>query len=287
MPELPEVEIVRRGLARAMTGAVFSAIEARRPDLRFPLPKNFIRRLRGAAVEALGRRGKYLTASLSSGETLIMHLGMSGRFSVAGPDAASRTALDAADATNPLHDHVRFWMKGPNGSTRIDYNDPRRFGFMDIVDTQALDRSAHFRRMGPEPMSEDFTPEAFHAALAKRAAPIKAALLDQRIVAGLGNIYVSEALFGAGLSPRRRSRNVGRQGAFRLREAIRATLAAAIDAGGSTLRDFAGSDGALGYFQHRFRVYGREGEPCPVCKSVIRRIVQAGRSTYYCGACQR
>lgn len=287
MPELPEVEIVRRGLEPAMAGAVFTAVETRRADLRFPLPKNFAGRLVGARVAALGRRGKYMIAALSTGESLVLHLGMSGRFSVAARDLRNQKIQDRAGATDPAHDHVRFALSGPAGDARIDYNDPRRFGFMDLVETPALGESRHFAGMGPEPLGDDFTAPAFHSELRRRSAPAKAALLDQTIVAGLGNIYASEALFAARLSPRRKAKNISAEGARRLHAAIRATLNEAIDAGGSSLRDFAGSDGALGYFQHRFRVYGREGEACFACKRPVRRIVQSGRSTFYCASCQR
>lgn len=288
MPELPEVETVRRGLAPAMVGATFAKVVARRPDLRFPLPARFSERLCGARVDALGRRGKYLTAALSTDETLIMHLGMSGRFTVTAEKATRRPGdFHHANATDPAHDHVAFVLEGPGGRSRIDYNDPRRFGFMDLAPTASLETSPHFKGMGPEPMSDAFTPAALAAALKARSAPIKAALLDQGVVAGLGNIYVCEALFDAGVSPRRRSLSVGRGRLERLHQAIRATLAAAIEAGGSSLRDFAASDGALGYFQHRFKVYDREGAPCPLCAAPVRRIVQSGRSTFYCGKCQR
>jgi formamidopyrimidine-DNA glycosylase len=288
MPELPEVETVRRGLEPAMADAVFSAVETRRPDLRFPFPVGFARRLGGARVETLGRRGKYLTASLSSGETLVMHLGMSGRFTVAFGDRRGRPGdFHRAAPTDPAHDHVRFLVAGPQGDASIVYNDPRRFGFMDLVATAAIDRSVHFMTMGPEPLGPDFTPETLAATLRDRSAPVKAALLDQAVVAGLGNIYVCEALFEAGVSPRRKSANVSKLASRNLHKAIRMTLLRAIDAGGSSLRDFAGSDGALGYFQHRFKVYDREGEKCPCCSAAVRRIVQSGRSTYFCGKCQR
>ena len=288
MPELPEVETVRRGLAPSMIGAIFEAVEARRPDLRFPLPADFAKRLEGKRVEAMGRRGKYLTATLSSGETLIMHLGMSGRFTIVAPSKSGRPGkFHFESAARSAHDHVSFLMAGPRGRVRIDFNDPRRFGFMDIASTEGLDQSRHFAGMGPEPLDEAFSADALAAALAQRTAPMKAALLDQKVVAGLGNIYVCEALFSAGISPRRRASSLGPQRVERLWTAIRHTLIEAIDAGGSTLRDFAGADGALGYFQHRFKVYDREGEACPSCAGPIRRIVQSGRSTFYCGSCQR
>jgi len=288
MPELPEVETVRRGLEPAMVGAVFRAVETRRPDLRFPLPPRFAGRLVGATVQSLGRRGKYLTAALSTGETLIMHLGMSGRFTIAASGAGARPgAFHHAAATDPAHDHIAFLMDGPGGFLRIDYNDPRRFGFMDLAASAALSSTSHFKDMGPEPTEDGFTPAMLAAALAARRAPVKAALLDQRVIAGLGNIYVCEALFAAGVSPRRPASTLSQTRIARLHGAIRATLAEAILAGGSSLRDFAASDGALGYFQHRFKVYDREGASCPVCKARVRRIVQAGRSTFYCGKCQR
>lgn len=292
MPELPEVETVRRGLSPVMTGAVFTKVEARRPDLRFPLPPGFVSRLKGATVDRLDRRGKYMTAALSSGETLIMHLGMTGRFSIGDVDRAAPARgrpgdFYRADAPNPAHDHIAFWMDRGAARYRIDYNDPRRFGFMDLVATPDLAKCAHFIGMGPEPMGEDFTAARFRRALSGRSAPIKAALLDQSVVAGLGNIYVCEALYEAGIAPRRKAGSLGPGRTERLHTAIRRILAEAIEAGGSSLRDFAGSDGALGYFQHRFRVYDREGEGCPACGRRVRRIVQSGRSTFYCGTCQR
>ncbi|MFQ5564156.1 MAG: bifunctional DNA-formamidopyrimidine glycosylase/DNA-(apurinic or apyrimidinic site) lyase [Parvularculaceae bacterium] len=285
MPELPEVETVRRGLAPVMTGAVFERVEARRADLRFPLPSDFVRRLEGARVERLGRRGKYLLADLSTNETLIMHLGMSGRFTIAA--AGGKGEIRYAGGADPKHDHVTFEMADEARAARLVYNDPRRFGFMDLVATQELENCRHFIGMGPEPMSAAFTVEGLNAALAARAAPVKNALLDQRIAAGLGNIYACEALFRAGVSPRRRSASTAGARGARLHAAIRSVLKDAIDAGGSSLRDFAASDGALGYFQHRFAVYDREGEPCSACSAPVKRIVQAGRSTFFCGRCQR
>ena len=288
MPELPEVETVRRGLAPAMEAARFASVEIRRPDLRFPLPRDFRGRLEGNRVEALGRRGKYLIASLASGESLILHLGMTGRFTVSAGAGTSRPGdFYDSGATDPAHDHVSFIMRGPGGECRIDYNDPRRFGFMDIEPTAGLGQSRHFAGMGPEPMGPDFTPQALKSALSGRSAPVKSALLDQAVVAGLGNIYVCEALFRSKISPRRQARSVSAAKATLLHETIREVLAEAIDAGGSTLRDFAASNGAPGYFQDRFQVYGREGEPCPACGAAIRRLAQSGRSTFYCGKCQR
>jgi formamidopyrimidine-DNA glycosylase len=288
MPELPEVETVRRGLATAMDGARFLKVTANRPDLRFPLPQGFRERLEGATVVRLDRRGKYLVAPMSTGEALIMHLGMSGRFTVRSPDRKRRPGgFHRQQDASARHDHVRFEMRGPGGYATIDYNDPRRFGFMDIIATERLEASPHFAGMGPEPLGPEFNPGALSQSLSRRKAPLKSVLLDQAVVAGLGNIYVCEALFAAGLSPRRLAATMNAARARRLHAAIVEILSAAVAAGGSTLRDFAASDGSLGYFQHRFRVYDREGEPCGVCGRAIRRIVQAGRSTFYCGFCQR
>ena len=288
MPELPEVETVRRGLEPYLAGATIVSVVARRPDLRFPLPQDFARRVCGATVKALRRRGKYILLPLSTGEALIMHLGMSGRFTVTN-DAAARRHGDFhfARATNPAHDHVSIEVNGPAGLARIDYNDPRRFGFMDLAPTDTIEESKHFKGMGPEPLSEGFTAKVLHAALKGRAAPLKAALLDQSVVAGLGNIYVCEALWRAGLSPRRAAARVSGSAAGRLHQAVREVLEESIEAGGSSLRDFAASDGGLGYFQHRFSVYGRAGAPCPRCKGTVRRFPQSGRATFACGKCQR
>lgn len=288
MPELPEVETVRRGLAPALEGARIKSVRLNRADLRFVFPAGFARRLTGAEIGPLSRRGKYLLAPLSTGETLIAHLGMSGRFTVVTVDDAGKPGVfHHAQAVDPAHDHVELTVDGRLGAARVIYNDPRRFGFMDLAPTPSLNDCRHFRAMGPEPLSDAFTPEAFNAALAARQTPIKSALLDQRIVAGIGNIYACEALFQAQISPRRRASSVAGQRGLRLFGAIRRVLAEAIDAGGSSLRDFAGADGGLGYFQHRFSVYDRAGEACGVCGAPIRRLVQAGRSTFYCGACQR
>lgn len=288
MPELPEVETVRRGLEPVMSGARIVSAVARRPDLRFPLPPDFARRLAGAEIYALGRRGKYMTAALSTGETLIMHLGMSGRFTVKGGMAARRPGgFHFAGSTDPAHDHVILSVTGPSGGADIVYNDPRRFGFMDLASTAGLDRCVHFAGMGPEPLGGAFSAEALTSALKGKKSPLKQALLDQSVVAGLGNIYVCEALWRARLSPRRQAGRISAAAAGRLHGAILAVLREAIDAGGSSLRDFAASDGALGYFQHRFSVYGREGEPCPACGAPVRRFVQGGRSSFACGKCQK
>lgn len=286
MPELPEVETVRRGLQPVMEGAVFERVEARRPDLRFPLPEGFVGRLQGQSIESLDRRGKYLIAHISSGESLIMHLGMSGRFTIEETGKSRPGGFALAQECDPKHDHVVFEMAGPRPA-RITYNDPRRFGFMDIAPPGGLETSRHFAGMGPEPLGNGFSAQALKEALTGKTAPIKAALLDQRVVAGLGNIYVCEALYRAGVSPRRKAASVAGKRSDRLYGEIVAVLREAIEAGGSSLRDFASTDGALGYFQHRFDVYDREGENCRRCDKPVSRIVQGGRSTFFCAACQR
>lgn len=287
MPELPEVETVRAGLAPVMEGRRFVRVRTQRPDLRFPLPDRFAARLTGARLIALRRRAKYLVGDLDTGESWIAHLGMSGRFTVETQGAARGFGDYVYDAgADPKHDHVIFDLEG---GARVVFNDPRRFGFMDLVATQELSQSKHFAAMGPEPLGNGFSGLVLADALAGKKTPIKAALLDQSVVAGLGNIYVCEALHRAGVSPMRRAANVGPVRAERLAQAVRAVLNEAIAAGGSTLRDFAQADGSLGAFQNRFRVYDREGSGCvtPGCRGVVRRKVQSGRSTFYCSACQR
>jgi formamidopyrimidine-DNA glycosylase len=265
-----------------LTGGV-----ARRPDLRFPLPDGFVQRLTGARIERLQRRAKYLLAPLDRGDTLVMHLGMSGRFEIAGGEATRRPGefLYAAPA-DPKHAHVIFET---DGGARVTYFDPRRFGYMALIATDQLAVHPWFAGLGPEPLGPDFTGAHLARALAGRRQSVKASLMDQRIVAGLGNIYVCEALFRARLSPLRPAGEIGARALARLATAVRTVLEEAIEAGGSTLRDYAAADGALGYFQHRFSVYGREGQPClgPGCSGKIVRIVQAGRSTFYCPVCQR
>ncbi len=290
MPELPEVETVRRGLEPAMAGRRLLSVTLARPDLRFPFPDNFAARLTGTEIRSLERRGKYLLAPLGSGETLLMHLGMSGRFTVDmaanGRAAVADAAFAHARAVDPKHDHVVFALEA---GARVTFNDPRRFGYMDLAPTDHLETCRHLARLGPEPLSDQFNGARLAAALAGRATPIKAALLDQRVVAGLGNIYVCEALFRSGVSPRRRAGSLGRSRIERLAAAVKAVLAEAIAAGGSSLRDYAHADGSLGYFQHAFAVYGREGDACvrEGCGGVVNRIVQANRSSFYCPACQR
>jgi formamidopyrimidine-DNA glycosylase len=288
MPELPEVETVRRGLEPVLAAARLARVEARRPDLRFPLPDGFVQRLAGATILRLERRAKYLLAPTDRDETLVMHLGMTGRFEIEGAAGASgrpgRFALAAPP--DPKHAHVVFETEAGN---RVTFYDPRRFGYMDIVETARLPDSAWFKALGPEPLGPEFDAEHLARTFAGRRAPIKAALLDQRVVAGLGNIYVCEALHRAGLSPERPVGEIARRQLVALVRAIRAVLEAAIEAGGSTLRDYAAADGSLGYFQHSFAVYGREGEACPRprCGGQIGRIVQSGRSTFACDRCQR
>jgi formamidopyrimidine-DNA glycosylase len=282
MPELPEVETVRRGLLSSLEGHVVTHVLARRPDLRFPLPEHFRERLEGARVLHLRRRAKYMLAELSTGETLVMHLGMTGRFEIA---EHGQTLTPGAFALNgsvaPKHAHV---VLDTDAGRRLTFFDARRFGFMGLIRSDRLDEHPWFKGMGPEPLGPGFTATALAEALEGRQQAIKTLLLDQRIVAGLGNIYVCEALHRAGISPLRAGGKVSRPKLAALVEAIRVVLEEAIEAGGSTLRDFQAADGSLGYFQHRFGVYGREDEPClkPGCRGVIRRKVQGGRSTFYC-----
>ena len=350
MPELPEVETVRRGLAPTFVGGRIARAEARRPDLRFPLPERFVGRLTGRRVEDLRRRAKYLLADLDSGETLVMHLGMSGSFRVEQGEASlvgdaglglplpsgervgvrgRKAAGSVGQAEPPLtltlspqagrgerqavdlvpavahngsstsvgdfyydrskaaaHDHIVFHFE--NGA-RVVYNDPRRFGYMDLVATAGLETHPLFADIGLEPLGEAFDATALSAALQGSRAPLKAALLDQRRIAGLGNIYVCEALYRARLSPMREAGGLKPVETRRLLRAIREVLEAAIEAGGSTLRDHRQADGTLGYFQHAFAVYDREGVVCrhKRCGGIIARAVQSGRSTFYCSACQR
>ena len=287
MPELPEVETVRRGLEPVLAGARLARVEARRPDLRFPLPEGFVQRLTGARVDALRRRGKYLLADLDRGETLSMHLGMTGRFEIEGVGAPQRPGDFALAApADPKHAHVAFETEA---GARITFFDARRFGYMDLIETDRLDQHPRFLGMGPEPLEGGFDGAWLKRAFAGRRQNPKTLLLDQRIVAGLGNIYVSEALYRARISPLKPAGRIAARRLGPLADTVKAVLVEAIEAGGSTLRDYAGADGALGYFQHRFVAYGREHEPCvtPGCRGVIRRAVQAGRSTFYCPVCQR
>ena len=317
MPELPEVETVRRGLEPVLVGGRIARVEQRRADLRFPLPERFAARLEGRRVTALGRRAKYLLAHLDSGEVLLMHLGMSGRFTISPfsppprgegmgvggiPTADPRSVEDGewrpvatfvhATGGNAAHDHVVLHMA--SGAT-VTYNDPRRFGFMVLVAEDALDEHPLIRGLGVEPLGNALSAEYLAERAGGRRVDLKAFLLDQRIIAGLGNIYVAEALFRARLSPSRAAACLARKGgrpterAERLVPAIRTVLEAAIAAGGSTLKDFRHADGDLGYFQHQHMVYGRAGEPCatPGCRGIVRRTIQGGRSSFHCPLCQR
>jgi formamidopyrimidine-DNA glycosylase len=293
MPELPEVETVRRGLAPVMEGARFTRVEARRPDLRRPLPKNFVKRLEGQTVTGLGRRAKYLLADLTSGEVLLMHLGMSGSFRVAGEGGDTQPgAFHHERSQDRAHDHVVFHM---SSGARVTFNDPRRFGLMLLVPRAELTDHPLMREVGPEPLGNAFDAEMLASACAGKNTSLKAALSDQKVVAGLGNIYVCEVLHRARLSPRRNAATLAtRSGqptprAEALVGAIKEVLNEAVSAGGSSLRDHRRTDGELGYFQHHFRVYDRGGEPCPTpdCGGTVRRIVQNGRSTFYCPRCQK
>ncbi len=288
MPELPEVETVRRGLAPVMEGKRFAKVEVRRGDLRWPLPKGFAQKLNGKTVQGLGRRAKYLLADLSSGDVLLMHLGMSGSFRVGKDSAPGIYYHERSKST--AHDHVVFHMS--NGAT-VTFNDPRRFGSMKLVSRARLEDEPLLRSLGPEPLGNEFDAAMLAKACAGKKTSLKAALSDQRVVAGLGNIYVCEALFRARLSPKRIASTLAdrigkpNERAEKLVDAIKAVLKGAIEAGGSSLRDHRRADGSLGDFQHNFRVYDREGESCPSCKGKIKRIVQGGRSTFYCPSCQK
>ncbi|MDH3262516.1 MAG: bifunctional DNA-formamidopyrimidine glycosylase/DNA-(apurinic or apyrimidinic site) lyase [Paracoccaceae bacterium] len=283
MPELPEVETVRRGLVPVMEGRRIAAADLRRPDLRWPFPPGMAERLAGRRVERLRRRSKYILADLDSGESLLIHLGMSGRMLVSG---AMQGEFHHAHPAPAKHDHVVLHMEG---GARVTFNDARRFGAMDLVETARAEAHWLLAGLGPEPLGNEFHGAYLAGRLKGRAMPIKAALLDQRVVAGLGNIYVCEVLHRAGISPRRKAGRIAPPRVAGLVPIIREVLGEAIEAGGSSLRDYRQADGELGYFQHAFRVYDREGAPCPApgCGGTIRRIVQSGRSTFYCPDCQR
>jgi formamidopyrimidine-DNA glycosylase len=293
MPELPEVETVRRGLQPVMEGAKIVKAEARRKDLRFPFQKDFVARLTGQTVTGLGRRAKYLMADLGSGDVLLMHLGMSGSFRVeTRAKAQTPGAFHHPRGKDAAHDHVVFHM---SSGADIVFNDPRRFGYMKIVARDAIDAEPLLRGLGPEPLGNEFDANMLARSCAGKKTSLKAVLLDQRVVAGLGNIYVCEALFRARLSPKRQARTIAaRSGeptdhAGRLVEAIHKVLNQAIEAGGSSLRDHRQTNGDLGYFQHSFQVYDREGEKCRTagCSGVVRRFTQNGRSTFWCPKCQK
>jgi formamidopyrimidine-DNA glycosylase len=289
MPELPEVETVRGGLAPVLEGHRLARVEARRPDLRFPLPENFVQQLTGATVVSLKRRAKYLLARLDREDTLVMHLGMSGRFEITRPDGEDPERpgrFHYAPDPDPKHAHVVFETEA---GARVTYYDPRRFGYMSLVNTATLSLHPWFAGLGPEPLSDAFDAARLKLAFKERRQGPKTLLLDQRVVAGLGNIYVCEALHRSRISPFRPAGRISEPRLARLAVAVREVLTEAIAAGGSTLRDFAQTDGALGYFQHSFRVYDREGRPCvnEGCSGTIHRKVQGGRSTFYCPVCQR
>jgi formamidopyrimidine-DNA glycosylase len=300
MPELPEVETVRASLARALVGQRLDAIELRRSDLRFPFPERFAERLQGRTVDAVTRRAKYLRIHLDRGEILVVHLGMTGRFILASRGSGQATAarggvvgtyvMDSGHL--PQHDHVI--LKTSDGLI-VTYNDPRRFGYMLLLDAESIEHHALFRALGAEPLGSDLDASALASRASGRRTDLKAFLMDQRNIAGLGNIYVCEALFRAGLSPKRKAATLAGRGgrpndrSLRLLSAIRAVLQEAVAAGGSTLRDYRKPDGTSGTFQQRHDVYDREGEPCrrSGCGGTVRRVTQAGRSTFYCPCCQR
>ena len=295
MPELPEVETVRRGLQPVLEGARLAKVEARRPDLRFPFPERFSERLTGKTVTALGRRAKYLTMHVQDGPVLICHLGMSGSFRIeTGDDGETPGVFHHERSKSTTHDHVVFDVVAAAGArSRVIFNDPRRFGFM-LFAEGSPETHPMLAGLGVEPTGNTLDGALLASLLQGRGSPLKAALLDQKLIAGLGNIYVSEALWRAGLSPLREAGTIAkpgkkaRQQSERLAEAIRSVISDAIAAGGSSLRDYMHTDGSLGYFQHSFAVYDREGEPCPKpgCGGHIERVVQSGRSTFYCRTCQ-
>ncbi|MET0749352.1 MAG: bifunctional DNA-formamidopyrimidine glycosylase/DNA-(apurinic or apyrimidinic site) lyase [Rhizobium sp.] len=296
MPELPEVETVRRGLAPAMEGAVITQLELRRGDLRFPFPLEFAASVAGRRIIALSRRAKYLLIDLDDGMTVVAHLGMSGSFRVEAEERATTPGdFHHPRSKNETHDHVIFHLARDGENLRVVYNDPRRFGFMDIVARSDMASHPFFRDLGPEPTGNALSPEGLAQRFAGKAQPLKSALLDQKTIAGLGNIYVCEALWRSHLSPLRAAGTLStktgkpRETLVRLVAAIREVIADAIAAGGSSLRDHIQTDGSLGYFQHSFSVYDQEGKPCrtPGCGGTVGRIVQAGRSTFYCATCQK
>lgn len=291
MPELPEVETVRRGLAPVMEGAVIERLQLNRPDLRFPFPAGLADRVQGRTITSLGRRAKYLLIELDDGAALVSHLGMSGSFRI---EDAVQGDFHHPRSKNERHDHVVFHLRSETGAVRVLYNDPRRFGFLDLIEPQARATYPSFRDLGPEPTGNSLGADYLAQRFAGKAQPLKSTLLDQKVIAGLGNIYVCEALWRSRLSPERKAGSLvttdGRAGEELelLTRSIREVIADAIAAGGSSLNDYIQTDGSLGYFQHSFSVYDREGEPCrtPGCNTCVSRIVQAGRSTFYCAACQ-
>ncbi|HWK69101.1 MAG TPA: bifunctional DNA-formamidopyrimidine glycosylase/DNA-(apurinic or apyrimidinic site) lyase [Rhizobiaceae bacterium] len=297
MPELPEVETVRRGLQPVLEGSIIEHVETRRPDLRYPFPEKFVDRISGRRIASLGRRAKYLTAHLDGGPVLICHLGMSGSFRVEA-SAGDRTPgeFHHPRSKDTAHDHVVFHVATQDGEkAQVIFNDPRRFGFMLLSEEATWREHPMLAGLGVEPTGNTLDGDLLSDLFRGRTAPLKAALLDQRLIAGLGNIYVCEALWRAGLSPRRAAGTIsakpgGRSArSDRLAQAVRDVIADAIAAGGSSLRDYVQADGSLGYFQHSFSVYDREGQACkrPGCSGIVQRLVQSGRSTFYCPTCQR
>jgi formamidopyrimidine-DNA glycosylase len=293
VPELPEVETVRRGLQPVMEGETIARVEARRGDLRFPLQKDFLKRLDGQTVTGLGRRAKYILADLASGDVLLMHLGMSGSFRVAeGANNQQPAVFHHPRSDDRAHDHIVFHMAS---GAIVSFNDPRRFGYMKIVRRSEIEQEPFLKGLGPEPLGNEFDAALLARACAGKKTNLKAALLDQRVVAGLGNIYVCEALHRSQLSPKRVASTLAlrtlapSEHAKRLVGAIHKVLNAAIEAGGSSLRDHRRTDGELGYFQHSFRVYDREKQKCPTpkCGGIIKRFAQGGRSTFWCPKCQK
>lgn len=293
MPELPEVETVRRGLEPAMQGAVMERVELRRPDLRFPFPDNMAARLQGATINSLSRRAKYLMINFDNGLALVCHLGMSGSFRTHN---AQMVQLYHEHTKLEAHDHVVFHIKQANGDqAQIIYNDPRRFGFMFMGETHLIHEHPHLSGLGLEPTGNQLSGDALALMLNAKKTTLKSALLNQKLIAGLGNIYVCEALWRSGLSPLRQAGTLTRKNGtatarcHALAGHIREVIADAIKAGGSSLRDHMQTDGTLGYFQHSFAVYDQEGEACKKanCDGTIKRIVQSGRSTFYCSTCQR
>ncbi|MEL7229621.1 MAG: bifunctional DNA-formamidopyrimidine glycosylase/DNA-(apurinic or apyrimidinic site) lyase [Pseudomonadota bacterium] len=294
MPELPEVETVRRGLAPVMEGALVDRLELRRADLRFPFAMDMVELVQGQRIVSLSRRAKYLLMDMANGQVVIMHLGMSGSFRV--EDGAPLGEFHHARSRLKAHDHVVFHLTTQAGDrAQVIYNDPRRFGFMLMCPRANLDDHPSFKSLGVEPVGNALSGSVLASLFENKKVPLKAALLDQRLIAGLGNIYVCEALWRSGLSPKRKAATLVRksgavtQRAERLAQNVRAVIAEAIEAGGSSLRDHAQTDGTLGYFQHRFAAYDREGHDCSKadCPGTIKRIVQSGRSTFYCPTCQR
>jgi len=286
MPELPEVETVRRGLEPVLTGARLTRVRQNRPDLRLPFPDRFPDRLEGTVVERIERRAKYLLMPLSTGETWVSHLGMTGRFTLDGEPPGG---FEAPAPVAGRHEHLSLWAVRGAAATRVGFADARRFGFMGLIPTEQVEAHPWFAGLGPEPLGNGFSAAHLAGAFSGKTRNIKVSLLDQRIVAGLGNIYVCEALYRARLSPLTAAGKVSRPRLETLAAVVRDVLNEAILAGGSTLKDFANAEGGQGYFQHRFDVYGREGRPCLAggCAGVVRRTVQGGRSTFWCPVCQK